>query len=265
MIGWKYFTLFCDDGTLVAGALCANAKDCGLWLSVYGKNSLALDKTYPLDRLTLRAEGMLAGGSRLLWSGSELSLRVREQSVELDVAARRLVDWPDNRLTRVVGSQEIFWEVPGLRMGFSGRLRLGKVSREISGLMFHDEVWHGLRPSAHLLWNMRSWVWGILYSRSYSILFVQVDYRPDPFRFFCVSGPDGTVSGSEAAFGGRELSFRGERIVLDLRDRHDVHHGGPLLKLVSRLLRPKRHSCGTFSFRGEEGRAYVESLRLPGN
>lgn len=265
MIGWKYFTLFCDDGTVASGALCANAKDCGLWLCVYGKERLALDRTYPLERLALRAEGMLAGGSRLLWSGDELSLSVREAGVELDVAARRLVDWPGNRLTRAVGSGEISWEVPGLRMGFSGRLRLGGASREISGLMFHDEVWHGLRPSAHLLWNMRSWVWGILYSKSYSILFVEVDYRPDPFRFFCVSGPDGTVSGSDVLFDGRGLSFGGERVVLDLRQRHAVHHGGRLAKLVSQILQPKHHSCGTFSFRGEEGRAYVESLRLLGN
>lgn len=262
MIGWKYFTLFCDDGAIAAGALCANGKDCGLWLSVYGRDGFALDQTYPLDRLSLCAQGMRAGGSSLLWSGDALSLSIREAGVALDVTARRLVDWKDNRLTRAIDSREISWEVPGLRMGFSGRLSLGGKDRDIAGLMFHDEVWHDLRPSAHLLFNLRSWEWGILYSPSYSVLFVLVDYRPAPFRFLCISGPRGTVSSTDMSFDGRELSFQGERIAIDLRERHAVHHGGRIAKFFSRLLRPKRHSWGTFSFRGEEGRAYVESLRL---
>ncbi|MCX5795571.1 MAG: hypothetical protein NTY77_08775 [Elusimicrobia bacterium] len=262
MIGWKYFTLFCDDGTIAAGALCANGSDCGLWLSVYGDDSLALDKTYPLDRLSLCAEGMRAGASSLLWSGDVLSLSVREEGVALDVTARRLVDWKDNRIRRAVGARSVSWEVPGLRMSFSGRLSLGGQARDIAGLMFHDEVWHDLTPSAQLLLNFRSWEWGILYSKSYSVLFVRVDYRPNPFRFICINGPQGAVSSSEVGFDGRDLSFQGERLRLDLPVRHAVHHGGRLAKLISRLLRPKRHCCGTFSFRGEEGRAYVESLHF---
>lgn len=262
MIGWKYFTLFCDDGTIAAGALCANRQDCGLWLSVYGRETFALDKTYPLERLSLQAEGMRTADSTLLWSGDTLRLCVREEGVSLDAEARRLVDWKDNRVRRAVGARSVSWEVPGLRMAFSGRLSLNGKARAISGLMFHDEVWHDLAPSAQLLFNLRSWEWGILYSKSYSVLFVQVDYRPNPFRFVCVSGPQGTISGSEMRFDGRELSFGDERIAIDLPERHAVHHGGRLAKLFSRLLRPKHHSCGTFSYRGESGRAYVESLRL---
>jgi hypothetical protein len=275
-VGWKYFTLFCDDGTVAAGALCADRKDCGLWLSLYGRESLALDRTYPLDRLSLSAQGMQAGGGSLRWSDDVLSLDIREAGVALDVTARRLVDWQDNRLTQAMRSQKISWEVPGLRMGFSGRLSRDGRTRDISGLMFHDEVWHDLAPSAHLLLNLRSWRWGILYSKSYSILFVQVDYQPAPFHFLCVSGPQGTVSSNHGLRDcdfelrpGRgspstdlDIIFRGERLHVELPLRRAVHHGGGLAKLFSRLFRPKHHACGRFAFRGEEGRAYVESMRF---
>lgn len=276
-IVWQYFTVFCDDGTKMAGAFSATDNDCDVWLSVYGKEVIGLQRYYSSDFFTCASEGNFKiDGNYFVRDKGNVRLRIKQPDLELVVNAKSVVDWKDNMIRRKAGNIDATWVVHGLRMEAEGTLSVGDRKKPFKGLMFHDSVRHNIKPSLDLLLNYDHWLWGIAYTKSYSVLFVDVDYKKNPLRFMCVNDSKVTESSNDPAnqedfeflssgkmpvrhfgitYGDRYMEFS------ELRP-FKVVHGRGLSRLFAKVAEKKHHYVGKFSYRGEVGEAYLESHKL---
>jgi hypothetical protein len=267
---WWYFTLFCDDGSKIAGALSVSDKDSDIWISYYGKHKKEIERKYPLKRFWASEKvcEVSIGKNRLTSDDSRLDLHILEDNFKLDISARNTVRWKDNTLKFGIGKKQVRWIVPFLRGEFAGEVQIGQTKKTIKGLLFHDHVWHTLKGDLDLLINMRSWVWGIGYTKDTSLLFVDVKYQKKPFRFVCLHDAKGVQ---------KTNAVRLQRLTYPLKDfradssvgrwvvRIDKNHHIPLKDKVHEffvgLFRKKYHSLGSFRANGEKGEMYVEALR----
>lgn len=276
-VAWQYFTMFCDDGTKMAGAFSASDKECDVWLSVYGDKPIELERHYSLDYFTCVSEGNFKiDGNYFVRDNGNVSLRVKQPDLELMINAKSAVDWKENLIRHKAGKMDVAWLVPGLRMEAAGALSVGNRKKQFKGLMFHDSVRHNIKPSLDLLLNYDHWLWGIAYTKSYSVLFVDVDYSKKPLKFICVNDSKVTESSNDPAsqedfeflssgkmpirhfgitYGDRYMEFS------ELRS-FEVVHGRGLSRLFAKAAEKKHHYVGKFSYKGEVGEAYLESHKL---
>ena len=274
---WQYFTMFCDDGTKIAGAFTATDKNCDVWLSVYGNRTIEMQRYYSLDYFTKLSEGNLRiDGSYFVRDDGKVRLRIRQPNLELMINAKSVIDWKGNAIRYKAGMIDVEWLVPGLRMDAEGVLSVDGERKRLKGLMFHDSVRHNIKPSLDMIVNYNRWVWGIGYTKSYSVLFAEVDYRKRPFRFLCINDSRKTVSSNDSiaqadfefisprrmplgsfdiAHGGHYMRFSGLK-------PFGLVHGKGLSKLWARLAERKHHYVGRFLCEGEAGEAYLESHKL---
>jgi hypothetical protein len=267
---WWYFTLFCDDGTKIAGALFVTQKDAGIWLSYYGKNNREYERMYPLPKFTASKERceVSLGKNRFSCDDVRLEMHLEEKDIILDVTARNTARWGDNTLAYKIEDYQLHWIVPFLRGEFTGRVRIGKTDKVISGLVFHDHVWHNLKGNLDLLLNMRSWNWGIGYTKDSSLLYVHVDYKKKPFKFLCIHDKDGVHTTQDMGVKGLRFPLRDMRVGSSLgpwkvciQKNHRVPLRNRLLEFIVGLRRAKYHGLGTFSNEKNKGEMYVEALR----
>ncbi len=270
---WKYFTLFCDDGTKISGSITQNPEDCDLWLSIYGDQTITFQNYYPKDRFSSPTPDCYKiGNSFLSANGENLSLCIQENGVELRVNAKSAIDWPDNKIEYAAEDKQAQWQVPFLKSEFTGTLTVEGRKRQITGTMFHDHVQHNILPTPSTIKNLKSWTWGILYSKTYTILFVYVDYIPKQFKFLCINDGKETKKlnpeeikiemPKKLKHSIIEIPCKDDTIKIGILKEHDLKHGKGMPKIVYNLLKAKKHYTGKFTYKGEEGEAYIESLRL---
>lgn len=278
-LDWQYFAMFCDNGAKLAGALTRSDRDCDVWLAMYGPDNrkFSFQRYYPLDAfVSVSPDHVRIKDNFFLRRKNRLLTIIKEQDLELRLQAKSIIALEDLALQHEIQDRHADWAIPFLKMRCEGQLVIGDQSQEIGGYLFHDRVWHNFGVSLDLAYNLRSWIWGIMYSKTFSVLFVDIDHRKQPFRFLCVNDSKNTTYVSSSSkrstnfnfvFEGNfpksevEIQYNGNVIKIHSLKNHYVEHGGLISRMISRIMKPKHHYVGKFTFMGEEGEAYLESCR----
>ena len=184
--------MLCDDNTIISGSFKIQGAQKNLsgsmWLAIYN------DAPRPI-RIARSSKKFFADKKRFLVSINNNSfyerrgkyyLHIDEGRVNLKIVAEPLITWQDNTLhVELEEGSTISWIVPVLRGKFKGELTVGKKKKKITGIFFHDHVRDNLQKNLSLARNFKGWIWGVMYRKEETILYVRVDHKTKPFTFIC--------------------------------------------------------------------------------
>ncbi len=188
---WWYFTLFCNDGSIIAGNFCVygGRKLAGdLWLSVY----LADGTVREFPRIRARPVRVEQGRVYVAFGENyfsevdgEYRVFVHEGDLSLQFTGKAGLHWKENVTSFEDGKGSIAdWIIPVLKGNFAGSLVLKGRERKINGFFFHEYVF--ISVCLPFLLSIRGWVWGVTYQDNQSVLFAQCYLKPKPVRFVFV-------------------------------------------------------------------------------
>ena len=264
--------MFCDDGTIISGCLLIKGAQhsCqgGMWLAIYNDNKkpvhiASTSKDFFADTKKFHVS---VNKNSFFEQGGKYYLHIDEGNVGVKITAESLIKWKDNSMhMELKPGSTIDWIVPVLKGKFKGELSIGNKRKKITGIFFHDHVRDNLRKNLSLARNFKGWVWGLMYDKEESLLYVRVDYTPKPFTFICHERK-GKVTKKK----GRVLVRKDHHVVkinvsrktflssLDTVHRVDSYDGNnTLLKFFANRAVRKYHAYNS------KTKEYMECLRMP--
>lgn len=188
---WWYFTLFCDDSSIIAGSFCVYGGEkvnANLWLSLYLDDGTV--KEFPgITAKQVKIEKgrvyIAIGENYFSEVDGEYRVLIQENDFSLRFTGRSVVNWKENVISLAFDKENtVRWIVPVLKGNFEGEMVLQGKERKIKGIFFHDHVLVNVQPL--LLLQMKGWTWGISSCEKDSLLFVKVDLKKKPFHFVCI-------------------------------------------------------------------------------
>lgn len=176
---WWYFTFFFGEKNVVSGIFKIENKLPEVWIFVkeVGRKAVYIRKTFSHKNFFASTEecDVRIGDNFFRERDGVCKVKINFPEIKLEASFKKTCCWNDNLIERQLGKAEkIFWLVPCVKGRFSGRLKFGDKTETISGLAFHDHVWHNIN-AIRMFKNFKEWFWGISYSAKETHLYASVD------------------------------------------------------------------------------------------
>jgi hypothetical protein len=185
---WWYFTLFFEPKSVISGIFKIENKTPEIWIFIKKENQapVYIRKKFPYKSFSASEKccEVRIGDNIFVEKNGAYQVKINFPELTLDVVFKRTLIWDDNLIERPLSKKEkISWLVPCVKGEFSGKLILAGKTETISGLAFHDHVWHNIN-AIKMLRNFKEWFWGISYSAKETLLYVDVNLgKRGDFKF----------------------------------------------------------------------------------
>jgi hypothetical protein len=276
---WWYFNFFYNKNDAVAGIFKIenNVPEIWIFIKEKGKKEIYQRRKFKFKKFkasTKHCDTEIAGNYFREKNG-RYEIKINFGSVKLDVKFKNNYDWPDNKIYRDIGrGQKIFWICPCVRGKVSGTLEFDGEKKYISGIIFHDHVWHNI-GAISIYRDFKGWFWGVNYYSDGFSLYADVDLgRRGDYRFFfsdrggkrlkVVDDPELQFKKGKAM---REIDIVYKkkvlhRIALDQRTSIYQWGTGRIIKfIVHRLLGLSQYHCLGTEKNVNTDRDYIEILQ----
>jgi len=189
---WWYFTFFYGENDVIAGIFKIENKTPEIWvyLKEHDKKPFYLRKKFVFSDFSASQEhcDVKIGKNYFREKKGRYEMKIDLGKIKLKVEFKATYSWPDNIIERHLGGKVMArWIVPCPKGKFSGKLFFGGISRAISGMAFHDHVWHNINALS-TFYGFKDWLWGISFTPGGFFLYASVNLGKKKRLKFVFSG-----------------------------------------------------------------------------